>query len=324
MNGGLSLYRVRRGVFFCLFLLAPQVQAACQVEANRTATFGSVTSIQVGASSEKTSTLNAGLGCTGAVSTLQGTDHFYLTVTSSTAGLTGPGGDVISYTLFADSGMGQPIERGAQFDFTAIASGLGLVASASPRTVPLYLASLSAGNVAAGIYTENLNVVWRWDYCSSQDGAGGCTQRDTGTGSTVLTVTMTVTNDCLILAPTISFGSAPVASAFNPVTQRISIACTKDSHYSVGLDPGQHGIDGRRRMVSGDHFLAYDLYKGASAMVWGSQGADRRESTQAEINPGSGMGTELQVFDVTARVYGDQPTPPAGTYTDSVVVDIGF
>lgn len=316
--------RVSRWVLFGLCLLAPHVQALCQVEANRSAAFGSVTSIQVASNPEKTSTFDAGLGCTGAVSSLAGTDHFYLTVTSSAAGLVGPGGDVIGYTLSADSGSSQLIERGAQFDFTAIASQLGLVSSASPRTVPLYFTTLSAGNVAAGMYTEHLNVTWRWDYCSAQDGAGGCTQRDTGTGSTLLTVTMTVTNDCLILAPTISFGSAPVASAFSPVTQRISIACTKGSFFSVGLDPGRNALDGRRRMVADGHFLAYDLYKGAQGMVWGNQGKDRQESTQADVNPGSGLGTELQVFEVTAKVYGDQTTPPAGTYTDSVVVDIGF
>ena len=61
-----------------------------------------------------------------------------------------------------------------------------------------------------------------------------------GLGTVELTVNLTVANDCLITAPNIAFGSAPVVSAFVPVTsQTINLACTKGSAYTVGLDDGE-------------------------------------------------------------------------------------
>ena len=35
-------------------------------------------------------------------------------------------------------------------------------------------------------------------------------------------------------------------------------------------------------------------------------------------------GTTLQTIPYTATIYQNQTTPPAGTYTDNVVVDVSF
>ena len=96
-----------------------------------------------------------------------------------------------------------------------------------------------------------------------------------------LTVNLTVSNDCTITAPNIAFGSAPVISAFTPVTgQTINLACTKGSAYTVGLSDGQNpvSVGGRRRMISGSNYLAYDIFKSAGTTRWGSVGAARRAS----------------------------------------------
>ncbi|MNY57027.1 Spore Coat Protein U domain protein [compost metagenome] len=77
-------------------------------------------------------------------------------------------------------------------------------------------------------------------------------------------------------------------------------------------------------MVSGGNFLAYDIFKSAGVTRWGNVGSARRASTDAEVNPGNGLGTGSQVFNYNAKVYTDQVTPPAGTYLDSVVLDVGF
>ncbi|MNP86149.1 hypothetical protein D3C76_1862130 [compost metagenome] len=50
----------------------------------------------------------------------------------------------------------------------------------------------------------------------------------------------------------------------------------------------------------------------------------RRASSDADINPGAGTGTGSQVFNYNAKVYSDQATPPAGTYLDSVILDVQF
>ncbi|WP_448089803.1 Csu type fimbrial protein [Pseudomonas azerbaijanoccidentalis] len=319
-----------RLVLWLAMMLPGAAQALCSVVGTTPVAFGSISSIAVRTSSQASSTLNGGLSCTGSLlSLLTSNDHFYATVTSSKTGLVGPTGDVIGYTLYANNSTSYPITRGVQFDFArnGIIDALGLLGSVVPKTVPLYLRTTLGSNVAAGVYSETLSIFWSWDYCSGIGIGSICVGRDISSGTTTLTVTLTVANDCTITAPNIAFGSAPVVSAFTPVTgQTVNLACTKGSAYTVGLGDGQNAVSvgGRRRMVSGGNYLAYDIFKSAGTTRWGSVGSARRASTDAEVNPGNGLGTGSQVFNYNARVYTDQATPPAGTYLDSVVLDVGF
>lgn len=311
---------------------AMQAQAACSIAATVPASFGSVSSMTVRTAAQASSTANAGLSCTQAVlSVLVPTDHFYATITGSAqGGMVGPSGDVIQYTVYANNTASFPMTRGTAFDFGGsggIAQNIGLVFGPGTKTMPLYLGSLIGSNVAAGLYTETLSIFWNWNYCSGIGVGGICLGRDTSSGTATLTVSMNVTNDCLITAPNISFGSAPVVSGFAVVSgQTINIACTKGSAYTVGLSDGQNPLSagGRRRMAVGGNYLAYDIFKSATTTRWGSVGAARRASSTAEVNPGNGLGTGSQVFNYNARVYTDQATPPAGIYLDNVVLDVGF
>ena len=305
--------------------------AACSVVTTAPASFGSISSMTVRTAAQTSSTANAGLSCTSAlISLLVSSDHFYATVTSAQSGMVGPTGDLIGYTLYGNNSSSYPITRGTQFDFGGsggIAQALGLIAGPGTKTVPLYLSSITGSNVAAGLYTETLNIAWNWNYCSGIGIGGVCLGRDIGNAVATLTVSMIVTNDCQITAPNISFGSAPVISGFTAVTgQTINIACTKGSAYTVGLSDGQNPLSagGRRRMISGSNYLAYDIFKSAGTTRWGSVGAARRASSTAEVNPGNGSGTGSQVFNYNAKIYSDQTTPPAGTYLDNVVLDVGF
>lgn len=312
-------------------VLSCAAQALCTMVPTAPAGFGTVSSILVRTTSQPASTTNAGLSCTGSLlSVLASNDHFYATITSTTSGMVGPTGDVISYTLYANNSTSYPITRGVQFDFArnSIIDLLGLLGSPTvAKTVPIYLGTLTGSNVAAGIYTESLSIFWSWNYCAGIGALGACLGRDIGSGTQSLTVNMTVSNDCVITAPNISFGSAPVISAFATVTgQTINLACTKGSAYTVGLSDGQHPVSagGRRQMISGSNYLAYDIFKSAGSTRWGSVGSARRSSTDAEVNPGNGLGTGSQIFNYNARIYTDQSTPPAGTYIDNVVLDVGF
>jgi spore coat protein U-like protein len=126
-----------------------------------------------------------------------------------------------------------------------------------------------------------------------------------------------VTNDCSITAPDIQFGSAPLLAGFAARSQNIGLLCTKGLVYTVGLSPGANASGGRRRMASGANRLQYDIFK-PDATVWGATGAARA----AGAGIADGLATQLMPY--TARIYTDQPQPAAGTYTDSVVVDVGF
>ena len=319
-----------RFVLWLLLLLPGLAQALCSVVTTTPAGFGNISSIAVRTTSQPSSTLNGGLSCTGSLlSLLTNNDHFWATVTSTQSGLLGPTGDVIGYTIYANNSTSYPLTRGTAYDFArnGIIDALGLLGSTVPKTVPLYFGTTIGSNVAAGVYTETLSIFWNWNYCSGIGVGGLCLGRDINSGTTTLTVNLTVANDCTITAPNIAFGSAPVVSAFTPVTgQTINLACTKGSAYTVGLNDGQNALSvgGRRRMISGSNYLAYDIFKSAGTTRWGSVGAARRASSDAEVNPGNGLGTGSQIFNYNAKIYTDQTTPPAGTYLDNVVLDVGF
>ncbi|MGF6096518.1 Csu type fimbrial protein [Pseudomonas sp. 18175] len=307
------------------------VQAACSAVATSPASFGSVSSMMVRTTAQSSSTTNAGLSCTPLVLSVLGSgDHFYATITGSAqGGMVGPTGDVIGYTIYGNNTTTYPIARNTRFDFGGnggIAATYGLVFAPGPKTLPLYFGSLTGSNVAAGLYSETLSIVWAWDYCSGINLIGICLGRDTGTGTSTLSVSMLVTNDCQITTPPISFGSAPVVSAFATVNGQASVNCTKGSAYTVGLSDGQHpvSVGGRRQMISGTNLLAYDIFVSAGTTRWGSVGAARRASATADVLPGNGLGTGSQVFNYNAKIYTDQATPPGGTYTDNVVLDVGF
>ncbi|MNG04182.1 Spore Coat Protein U domain protein [compost metagenome] len=191
--------------------------------------------------------------------------------------------------------------------------------------MPIYLKSLIGSNVAAGLYQESFVVEWDINYCYGIGLLGACLGRQILKQSTSLTINLTVTNDCQITTPAISFGSAPVISGFTAVNQSINLSCTKGSNYTVGLDDGQNAAGGRRRMKSSaNNYLAYDIFKSAGTQRWGMLSSARRASSDADINPGEGTGTGSQVFNYNAKVYSDQATPPAGTYLDSVILDVQF
>jgi spore coat protein U-like protein len=311
-------------------LLTAQVQAQCAVVATNPASFGSLNSTQVRNVVQSASASNAGLQCTGSLlSLLASDDHFYATFTpvGGTSGLVGPTGDVITYTLYANNTTSFAINRNQRFDFArnGIIDALGLLNGTSPKSVPIYLKTLIGSNVAAGLYQETFSVEWDINYCYGIGLLGACIGRQILKQSTSLTINLTVTNDCQITTPAISFGSAPVISGFTAVNQSINLSCTKGSNYTVGLDDGQNAAGGRRRMKSSaNNYRAYDIFKSAGTQRWGVLSSARRASSDADINPGAGTGTGSQVFNYNAKVYSDQATPPAGTYLDSVILDVQF
>lgn len=309
------------GLLCCL--AAFETKAGCTVAGVASpASYGPISSTLVRTAAQSTSSSNAGLTCTAGGISLLGEAYFKATITSSNSGMVGPTGDVIAYTIYASNSIAKPITRGQAFDF----SSNGLLGATAPSMIPLYFTT-AANNVAAGVYTETLNVRWDWSYCTGLGVLGICLGYDTGSNKiSTLTVSMTVANDCTISAPSISFGSAPVVSAFSTVSQTVSVNCTKGSAYTVGLGDGTHpvSVGGRRQMMSGGNYLAYDIFQSAGTTRWGSVGAARRASTTAEVNPGTGLGSGSQIFNYNARIYTDQATPPAGTYTDSVVLDVSF
>lgn len=74
---------------------------------------------------------------------------------------------------------------------------------------------------------------------------------------------------------------------------------------------------------SANNYLAYDIFKSAGWCV-GFIGGCQAFQHGCDVNPGAGTGTGSQVFNYNAKVYTDQATPPAATYSDSVILDVQF
>ncbi|MFT4054739.1 MAG: spore coat U domain-containing protein [Novosphingobium sp.] len=270
------------------------------------------------------------------------TSYIKFRVDASTFLLTRTGGtQTIPFTLSSTSG-GAALGVGSEVDLSTTAL-LGLF-SGPNNSIPLYVRTTPTSGLAAGTYTGTVALRWYFSVCtigalnacagtSNSPGAtrsgllGPLTSWGTGAPVTV-TVTLNVLPDCQITAPDLAFGTAPLAGSFNPVTRTISVRCSFGSSYTVGLGNGQN-FSGTRRMREGTsaNYLNYEIYRGnsVSAGRWGSAiTAERRSSAAADTNPGIYDGSTLQGFTYRAVIDPAQTTPAAGTYADTIIVDIAF
>ena len=194
-------------------------------------------------------------------------------------------------------------------------------------TLPVNIATTGTANLPAGIYEDLLTVQWEYaNLCQALVSALGlCVQSllpptgaplASGTVTRTLRISLSVTNDCAIIAPNIAFGTAPLPSGFPALSQAIRLTCTRNMLYTVGIGPGTYAAGGRRQMAAGGNRLAYDIFK-ADISVWGTAAGTRSAATLAD-------GINVQTIPYPARVDPDQPAPPAGDYADNVVVDVQF
>ncbi|UNK41425.1 spore coat U domain-containing protein [Luteimonas sp. S4-F44] len=281
---------------------------------------------------------NGGLTC-GALAFIS-TSYIKVRLENSTFQLAHDGGGPsLPFTVLAQS-TGPQIGQGQEFDF----SGLNLLNlfNGPGGSLPLYVRTTPTAGLRAGTYTGMINLRWFFSVCTVGLGPvcvysqspgfqrpGLFTPLNWGTGiPTSVRVVLRLENDCAIAAPPLNFGSAPLAGAFGPVVQQITVRCSAGAAYSVGIDDGQHFAGGWRRMrdeAAPTQFLRYALYKGAgSGERWGSVGAERRTSATAEANPGLYTGTAAQGFTYRALIDPTQTTPPPGVYRDTLRVDIRF
>lgn len=301
---------------------AGQAHAVCAIAPPHAAAFAPSSSYDVRAGSVATVSTGAGFSCNGSVITLLGGNRAQATVTSANnMRLRGPGGDLVPYRLSADPGGAYPFTQGSTIDYfnPALVSLLGIL-SAGQLSPSFYAVPLGGANVAAGTYTDTLTVQWSWLVCHGVGVGGVCILGEAGTGTATVNLTLTVGADCRIGAPNVSFGSAALASQFAPVAQAVAIDCTKGSAYSVAFTAGQAGAARPwRAMTDGrGNRLRYNLYRNDGATIWD----DLASSLSAAVGTGGVDPTQLHTY--VARVDPDQPTPPAGSYQDTISVIISF
>lgn len=98
--------------------------------------------------------------------------------------------------------------------------------------------------------------------------------------------------------------------------QPLQVLCTPDARYTLTFGQGLHASGTppqNRRMASGTDFIPYELFSDA-----------QRSTALGSIGPRDATGS-LETITVYGRVPA-QPgaAPPAGTYTDTVVVTLSF
>lgn len=316
-----GLLRRWRPLWAALLLAACSMHAAAVcVNTETGGALGTYPSQRVQSGTPITTTADFKLGCGTAVVSLLGTPTLKAKITTPTTGLTlkntGNTAITIPYTL-TQLGGGSYTQGLLLIDL----NGTNAVAllSNNSATLSMRITTQVGANVPAGTYTDSITVNWNYaNICEGVAVGSACVGNNrSGDVDRTLIVQLVVINDCTITAPDIHFGSAPLPGAFPTVSQSISLNCTKGMSYTVGLDPGSYLNGTRRQMASGANRLQYNIFK-ADASVWGSVGPARVTG----LPPSDGM--TLQTIPYTATIYPDQPNQPAGTYSDSVKVDVQF
>lgn len=335
-----------KGIVLALLLcIAPGAHAACTVS-SASANLGSQSSFALEAAPTAATQTASGLSCDPALIGLATPAHIKVQVSTGLPGgvgtLTGPDGITLPFRV-ATTPNGTPLADGNEVVFVSQASLvgglLGLFAGPS-SSIPLYVDAGPATALKAGTYTGTVALRWYYYTCSGIGALGICLGQSSSPGFGVnllgqvtnwgsgtpalLNVALTVTADCAITAPDVDFGSAPLVSAFDPVTQTLYVRCTRDQPYTVGLSDGTHALGTQRRLQGGANLLLYELFDATTSARWGSVGAERRASADADVNGGVLDGISAQGFTYRAEILSSQPTPPAGLYTDDVQVLVEF
>jgi spore coat protein U-like protein len=297
--------------------------------------FGRHSSYIVGTTTQQGSG-SAGLSCNVLLALLSA--HYVgLRVDASTFTLSGPGGSQISY-IASLSANGTALTVGNFINLSSI-SILSLFAGTND-SIPIYLRTVPKTALRAGVYTGFIDLRWYYSVCNV--GVGLCadyasspgfvrpiplvSSLDWGSGVAVrVNIELDVANDCFITAPDLDFGSAPLLGSFNPVTRTILIRCSAGSTYTVGLDDGGFASGGVRQMASGTDRLAYEIYKSINSPErWGRLDTARRSSLTADSNAGVHDSVTEQGYTYRAEILANQPAPVAGSYSDTIRVDVEF
>lgn len=133
-------------------------------------------------------------------------------------------------------------------------------------------------------------------------------------------VTITLEESCeLSTAPTdMAFGTVGLLTTDHTATSVVSVTCTSGALYTLSLNDGLHADSTSRRMENDGEHVSYRLYSDVGYTdLWGDG------TTFGDAVGGTGSGVEQEVT-VYGRVEAadNATTPPAGSYSDTVTVEV--
>ncbi len=132
-------------------------------------------------------------------------------------------------------------------------------------------------------------------------------------------ISVTAVDSCNVSAFDLAFGRYdPLQSSPADQTSIVSVTCTLDVAYVIGLNAGAGAgaTVANRKMTSGSGALDYSLYRdGSRTTVWGNTAG-----TDTVSGIGTGIPTDYTVY---GRVNAKQPVR-SGTYQDTITVSIYY
>jgi len=142
----------------------------------------------------------------------------------------------------------------------------------------------------------------------------------TTSASDNISVTLTVEELCTITAPDFAFPTATFIDSVIDLTGDISVRCTKDSPYKIGLDGGLNGTVDQRKMISGSNTIDYQFYSDSNhSVVWGTTVGAGENTVNSEVG---GATADEETHTIYARI--PVQDAPAGDYTDTVTATIWY
>lgn len=316
-----------------LLSIALPASAACTLTGGASASFGTQSSFVITTTPQNTSS-SLTVACSVVLNLLNASDTIKLTLVSAVPAAaanarpgmfrtdipTNPDNLPVRVCGLANCASSSEITVGNSYTWGG-STLLGLLTNTT-YTLPIFFYSVAGQNLSAGPYQVALTFQVEWNICSLS--AVACLSYQHGTGPLTPTLTLNVTNDCTtISAPNVSFNSAPLVQNFPTVSQSVAVTCTKGSTYTVGINNGLNPSGSVRRMANSaaSNFMSYEIYKSNGTDRWGSSGAERWSSAASSSVSTDGL---LRNYSYIAKVLTTQTTPPAGTYTDTLIVDVSF
>jgi spore coat protein U-like protein len=143
-----------------------------------------------------------------------------------------------------------------------------------------------------------------------------------GTSTANLSTSAAVANNCTITTSPVAFGSydpVGVNAATNlDGSGSVTVACTRGTTATIGLDLGSHASGSTRQLSNGSgSFLTYEFYQDSSrSTVWSNSGSGL-------VSPPAAPSKDGRVFNVYGRVALNQDVT-SGTYSDTVTATVNF
>lgn len=236
------------------------------------------------------------------------------------------GANILAFNLFQDPSYatvwgsllhGWSSSAPPRMEVTLGANGRGQASRTMYIRVPGSQNTAPPGSYSSSFSGANVQV--RYAYEPTTTSITDCASVSGGVqGTASFTVAAAVSTNCTVSATEIDFGATGVIQSARDGVGNVSVVCTRNAPYTIGLNGGLTGAanPAQRRMRQGVNGITYGLYRDAArAQPWGSTPGSNTVS-------GTGTGA-TQSFPVYGRVP-VQPTPPVGLYSDTVSVTITY